>query len=178
MIEILIESIPENLLGLIAIIISSLSVLYTFMNYNETKAKPLVACKLEDAIEGNGFQVLTVYNLGNANAFDIRIDIDPPINTAKETNDNFQTISKLQIPFLLPNEKEPQRMIKLEELKEKTYKVKATYYSKPTGIFKIFIRKTSKSTIDFTDSGRLMNTETTLYHVVQQLEIIAKKFKP
>ncbi len=175
---ILIDYITNDLLDLLTIALSFFVVIFTGLTYNAVKAKPLVACKLGDAIKLNDLQILTVCNVGKAIAFDITIDIDPPIDTAKNKQGEFQTISKLKIPFLLPNEKEFQRVIRPKELTEKTYTVKATYYSKPKGIFKIFTRKTSENTIDFTDGGRLINIKTDLYHVVQQLEISAKKFKP
>ncbi len=178
MIEIVVDYIIEYPLELLTIASGFFVVIFTGLTYFAVRAKPLVACKLEDHIRGESFQLLTVYNIGKANAFNITIDIDPPINTAKRIDEKFQIISKLQIPFLLPNEKEVQRLIKPEELTEKVYTIKATCYGKSRGIFKKFTKVTNESIIDCTDGARLVNTEETLHGVVKQLEIIAKKFNP
>ena len=105
MIEIVVNYIIEHLLELLTIASGFSVVIFTGLTYFAVKAKPLVACKLENHIRGESFQLLTVYNVGKANAFNITIDIEPPINTAKYIDGEFQIISKLQIPFLLPNEK-------------------------------------------------------------------------
>ena len=178
MIEIVVDYIIKHPLELLTIASGFFVVIFTGLTYFAIRAKPLVACKLKDHIRGESILMLTVYNVGKANAFNITIDIDPPINTAKDINGKFQTISKLQIPFLLPNEKEVQRLIKPKELAEKSYIIKATCYGKSRGIFKRFTKVTNESIIDCTDGGRLVNTEETLHGVVKQLKIIAKKFNP
>ena len=178
MIEIVVDYIIKHPLELLTIASGFFVVIFTGLTYFAIRAKPLVACKLKDHIRGESILMLTVYNVGKANAFNITIDIDPPINTAKYIEGEFHIISKLQIPFLLPNEKEVQRQIKPEELTEKVYTIKATCYGKSRGMFKKFTKVTNESIIDCTDGWRIVNSEETLHGVVEQLKIIAKSLTP